>query len=63
MNEHGYSKKQWWWRKCYDGFDYYSEMKKEHEIPDEQTSIIENEWYDCPECLFRDRLFGIDGID
>ena len=38
-------------------------MKKEYEVPDEQTSIIENEWYDCPEFVFRDSLFGIDGID
>ena len=50
-------------RKCYDGFDYYSEMKKEYEIPDEQTTIIENEWDNCPEGVFRDSLFGIDGID
>ena len=37
--------------------------EKEYEIPDEQTTIIENEWDDCSECVFRDSLFGIDGID
>ena len=32
-------------------------------MPDEQTSINENEWDNCPEGVFRDSLFGIDGID